>query len=210
MSTASLPPYQISIDGFSRDHFRVQSFTGKEALSEAWSFDVVVTCAPGGDEIERAVLGQRAVLLFNVGERQRAFYGIVTAVRLAQVHAADRRIKYHVRVAPRLWLLKRKKRTRIFQKMRVTDIVTAVLEEAGIAARWQLTRAYPMREYCTQYEETDYQFVKRLLAEAGIYFISPRAPRSTTRPSPPTRRWARPPLRAARSRVPSGARMWPR
>jgi type VI secretion system secreted protein VgrG len=60
--------------------------------------------------------------------------------------------------------------------MRVPDIVTSVLGEAGIAARWQLTRAYSMREYCTQYEETDYRFVKRLIAEAGVFFYFPEGP----------------------------------
>lgn len=77
-------------------------------------------------------------------------------------------VKYVVRVVPRLWLLRRKTRTRIFQNMRVPDIVSAVLLEAGITTRWQLTRAYPVREYGTQYEETDYRFVRRILAESGI------------------------------------------
>jgi len=62
----------------------------------------------------------------------------------------------------------------------VPDIVTAVLQEAGLQVRWQLVRAYPMREYCTQYEETDYRFVRRLLAEAGIYFYFPTGPRADT------------------------------
>ncbi|MFT3770161.1 MAG: type VI secretion system tip protein TssI/VgrG [Minicystis sp.] len=176
MTTNSLPPYQLAIDGFPREHFRVQAFAGKETISEVYSFEIVVTCESDGEEVERAGLGQRAVLLFNVGEVQRAFYGVVASVRLVQVHAVDHRIKYHVRLVPRLWLLKRRKRTRIFQNMRVPDIVAAVLNEAGIATRWQLTRAYPMREYCTQYEETDYRFVKRLLAEAGIYFYFPEGP----------------------------------
>ena len=169
------PPYQLSVDGFAPDHLRVHSFRGKETISEAWSFDLVVT-AEAGDDLERAALGQRAMLLFHVGEAPRAFYGIVAAVRLDQVHEAERSIKYHLRVVPRLWLLRRKQRTRIFQKMRVPDIVTAVLLEAGIATRWQLTRTYPQREYTTQYEETDYRFVKRLLAEAGIYFYFPQGP----------------------------------
>jgi uncharacterized protein involved in type VI secretion and phage assembly len=169
------PPYQLTVDGFAPDHFRVHSFRGKETLSEAWSFDLVVT-AEAGDPAEQTALGQRAVLLFNVGEAQRAFYGIVSSVRLEQVNHADRSIKYLVRVVPRLWLLRRKQRTRIFQKMRVPDIVTAVLLEAGIATRWQLTRAYPQREYTTQYEETDYRFVKRILAEAGIFFYFPEGP----------------------------------
>jgi type VI secretion system secreted protein VgrG len=165
----SPPPYQLTVDGFAPDHFRVLSFTGTEALSETWSFDLVVT-APAGDDAERAALAQRTTLVFNVAEAPRAFYGIVSAVRLVEVHRASHAVKYRLRVVPRLWLLKRKQRTRIFQNQRVTDIVTAVLLEAGITTRWQLTRAYPVREYCTQYEETDYRFVKRLLAESGIYF----------------------------------------
>ncbi len=171
----SVPPYQLTVDSFAPDHFRVHELTGKETISEAWSFDVVVT-ADAGDPTERSALGQRAVLLFNVGEAQRAFYGVVEKVRVAQAHRTQGAIKYHLRLVPRLFLLKRKQRSRVFQKMRVPDIVTAVLLEAGIACRWQLTHAYPQHEYCLQYQETDYAFVRRLLAEAGIYFYFPEGP----------------------------------
>ncbi len=167
--TAGVVPYQLSIDGFAADHLRVHSLKGNETISEAWWFDVVAT-APAGDDVERGALAQRATLIFNVHDQPRAFYGVVAAIRLVEVHAVDQRVKYKVRVVPRLWLLRRKTRTRIFQKMRVPDIVTSVLLEAGITTRWQLVRAYPEREYVTQYEETDYHFVRRLLAEAGIYF----------------------------------------
>ncbi len=168
-------PYRLLIDGFAPESFRVRSLVGKEALSEAYSFDVVVTGPTSGD-VERGALGARAVLVFNVREEERAFHGIVAGVRVVEAHRGSESLRYDVRVVPRLWLLKRKRRTRIFQKMRVPDIVSAVLAEAGIAVRWQLVRAYPEREYCTQYEETDYRFVKRLLAEAGIFFYFPSGP----------------------------------
>jgi type VI secretion system secreted protein VgrG len=169
-------PYQLLVDGFPDTFFQVHSFAGEEALSEAYSLDVVVTAEATGEIVEQTALGRRAAFVMDVGEQQRAFHGVLAAVRLAEVHAASQAVRYVVRLVPRLWLLKRKKRTRIFQKMRVPDIVTAVLEEAGIGARWQLVRAYPVREYCTQYEETDYRFVKRILAEAGIYFYFPTGP----------------------------------
>ena len=165
----SPPPYELVVDGFARDLFRVHSLTGTEVLSEAYDFEITAT-AELGQDIERRALGRRASLVFHTGPEPRAIYGVIAAVRLASVHQIEQKVKYHLRLVPRLWLLKRKRRTRIFQKMRVTDIVTAVLAEAGITTRWQLTHAYPEREYCTQYEETDYRFVQRLLAEAGIYF----------------------------------------
>jgi uncharacterized protein involved in type VI secretion and phage assembly len=167
---SALSPFELQIDGFPHHHFRVHSFTGKEAMSASWAFDIVATAEHGGDLVEQKALAARATVLLHTGPEPRALYGIVAAVRVVQAHHADHSVKYQIRVVPRLWLLRRKQRTRIFQKMRVPDIVTAVLQEAGIVTRWQLTRAYPERELVTQFEETDYKFVTRLLAEAGIFF----------------------------------------
>ncbi len=52
----------------------------------------------------------------------------------------------------------------------MVEIVNAVLDEAGVPQRWAALKRYPTRQYCVQYEETDYAFVTRLLAEGGIFF----------------------------------------
>jgi hypothetical protein len=44
---------------------------------------------------------------------------------------------------------KRRKRTRIFQGMRAPEIIDAVLEGAGISARWQLLRDHAVRAFVT-------------------------------------------------------------
>jgi uncharacterized protein involved in type VI secretion and phage assembly len=168
------PLFELGVDGFPGGHFRVESLVGKETLSEAYAFDVVVTCAASADPLERAALGRRAVLVLNVGAGPRAFYGLVRSVRVDEAHAPHEAVKYILRVVPRLWLLKRRRRSRIFQRMHVPRIVSTVLAEAGIESRWQLSHVYPEREYTTQYEESDYHFVKRLLAEAGIFFYFPQ------------------------------------
>jgi type VI secretion system secreted protein VgrG len=162
-------PYQLSVNGYAKDLFRVHSFKGTETLSEAYDFEVIVTVA-ATDDIEQGALGKSAVLTFHVGPEPRAFYGVIAAVRLVAVHHASRQIQYALRLVPRFWLLKRKRRTRIFQRKSVPEIVTSVLADAGIVTCFQLTRRYSQREYCTQYEETDYRFIRRILAEAGIYF----------------------------------------
>jgi type VI secretion system secreted protein VgrG len=163
-------PYQLCVEGLAPDHLRVHSFTGREPISGAYSFDVVVTADAGAEDLERIALGRRAMLLFRVGEAPRAFYGVIAAVRHDGARGARQSVQYQIRVVPRLWLLKRRRRTRIFQQMDVEEIVGSVLREAGIAARWRLLRKHPSREYCTQYEESDYAFVTRLLAESGVYF----------------------------------------
>jgi uncharacterized protein involved in type VI secretion and phage assembly len=166
-------PYELTIDGFSPDLLRVRSLVGTESMSHTYSFMIDAVAEGTSDELERLVLGQKAALMWQLDGPKRAFYGVIDAVDLLASIAdqkADQKVGYRLRFVPRMSLLKHKRRTRIFQGMAVPDVVTKVLLEAGIAARWQLTRPYPVREYCTQYEETDYQFVTRLLAEAGIYF----------------------------------------
>ncbi|MFT3769477.1 MAG: type VI secretion system tip protein TssI/VgrG [Minicystis sp.] len=164
--------FHLTVEGFPAGHFHVESFAGRETISEPYTFDVVATVeSPSDEEVERLALGRRAALVWNVGKGERAFYGVIAAVRLERVHdSGTRHVQYHVRLVPRIWLLKRRRRTRIFQQMRVPEIAAAVLKEAGIDARFQLLREHPPREYCTQYEESDLRFVQRLCAESGIYF----------------------------------------
>ncbi|MBK8940823.1 MAG: type VI secretion system tip protein VgrG [Polyangiaceae bacterium] len=160
-------PYELTVEGLSA--LRVHSVRGEERISACWQLDVIVSGARSEDA-ERVAVGRRATLVMAFGDKRRAFYGVVSAIELEQVHAIDRETKYVIRVSPRLWLLRRNKRTRVFQNKRVPDIVTDVLVEAGISVRWSLVRPYPRREYCTQYEESDYDFLRRILAEVGIYF----------------------------------------
>ena len=177
--------YTFTVDGFPADHFKIHVFTGREAISEPYIFDLVVTTNGTDADVERSALGQRAVLSWNIGMAPRAFYGILAAVELEEIHeAAPRAGRYRMRLVPRLWLLRRKRRTRIFQQMRVRDIVDAVLGEANIATRWALLRDYPVREYCTQYEESDYRFISRLLAESASTTSSSRAPSPRTAAPP--------------------------
>lgn len=76
-------------------------------------------------------------------------------------------------VKPRLWRLQARTDCRRFLEMSIPDIVKDVLTKAGIAADeqdWRLSGNYSPVATITQYRETDYDFVQRLLTEYGIYF----------------------------------------
>lgn len=163
--------YRFMVFPFPPNHFMVHSFRGKEEISGLYRLDIVVT-GPDvlGSSLERIALGQRALFLLRVGKSSRAFHGVVASVRHEGVRASHGVSQYRIRLVPRAWLLEHRRRSRIFQNMRVDQILAAVLKEAGIESRFDLQRTYPVREYCTQYEETDYRFIRRLAAEAGFYF----------------------------------------
>lgn len=112
----------------------VHSFRGTEQLSRAWRFDFVVS-APRDREIERVALGQRATAIIQREGRLRALYGIVARVTLDGAGPAPDRAQFRVRVVPRLTMLRRTKRSRIFQGESVPVIVATVLAQAGIAVR---------------------------------------------------------------------------
>jgi type VI secretion system secreted protein VgrG len=162
LSAGFLSPGQIA----------VVSFRGREALSELYSFDIVARTPLIDGSVERAALGQRALFTIELDGVRRRVHGIIASVRALGTRADQGRVHavYRLRLVPRAWLLTRRRSSRIFQRMRVDEIVTAILTGMGIASRWLLTKSYPARDYCTQYEETDYAFVRRILAEAGIFF----------------------------------------
>src|SRR5690606_11963412 len=52
----------------------------------------------------------------------------------------------------------------------VPDIIRQVLSPYGYAFEFDLVESYKPRVYCVQYDETDFQFVSRLLEAEGIHY----------------------------------------
>jgi type VI secretion system secreted protein VgrG len=101
----------------------------------------------------------------------RYFNGIVT--RFRSTGWSGEFASYEATVHPWLWLLTRASNCRIFQDMSVTDIVKEVCESYGGVVSLSvsaLSGEYAALPYCVQYRETDFDFVCRLLEQAGIYF----------------------------------------
>jgi len=83
----------------------------------------------------------------------------------------------HLTVVPALELLSQRRNNRIFQNLKVTAILKQVLEEAlgdyGRKVTVKTSKEYQELEYCTQFDETDLEFVQRLMATEGVmsYFV---------------------------------------
>jgi type VI secretion system secreted protein VgrG len=165
-------PYSFWAFPFPPGYHRVHRWRGREALSRPYAFDITVSSDGVVDEaLELLTLGQRSVFVMRVGKAMRIVTGVIARLRAEGRRGEEQtRLQHTMRLVPSLWLLRRKKGSRVFQDMRVPDVVDRVLEENGLARRWELTRHHPVRPYVTQYEESDLAFVERLLAEAGIFY----------------------------------------
>ncbi|MBS1792235.1 MAG: type VI secretion system tip protein VgrG [Acidobacteria bacterium] len=75
---------------------------------------------------------------------------------------------YHARVVPHVWMLTQTRQSRIFQNLSVPDILRRIL--GGFECTFEFQHAYEPRNYCVQYQETDFDFISRLMEEEGIYY----------------------------------------
>ncbi|QBH96218.1 type VI secretion system tip protein VgrG [Limnobaculum zhutongyuii] len=101
----------------------------------------------------------------------RILYGVVTA--FSQLSGSADEARYSITLSPRLALLDNSQNSAIFQNQTVPQVVEQVLrqhEMTGVDFRFELTETYPVKEYITQWQESDLTFIRRLLADSGIWF----------------------------------------
>lgn len=152
------------------------SVHGVEQISKPFEFQIeIATAAQAGANLEEAI-STGAALVFRRGENElRRIVGIVAQVR--DVPLGDNRnyIGYAVKFVPRLWRLSMTETTDIYMDMSVPDIVKKKLTDAGLASdqdfEFRLKGKYPPREFVVQYQESDLNFISRLLEHIGIYFF---------------------------------------
>lgn len=173
--------FSVKSGAFVHVHWTVLSIVGEEALSELSSFTIHLLAPRGEIEsgardasvepIELLLVGQ--TISFHLDEDGIERFGIVATARIeAPVERnAEQCSRVRVEIVPRAWLLTQRRNSRIFQGLYVHQIVSYVLADSGVKHRWNLGNIYPKRVYCTQYDETDYEFVTRLLAEEGILYF---------------------------------------
>ncbi|REL30717.1 type VI secretion system Vgr family protein [Thalassotalea euphylliae] len=98
------------------------------------------------------------------------YHGYVTEITEVDTDADSIR-SFNLIIKPWLWLLTLNRCNRIYQAKSVKDILTDIFDSAGFKGQYKFgTMPTIQREYCTQYNETDFAFALRVMAEAGVIF----------------------------------------
>ncbi len=162
--------FSLRLPGDADLRLRVASFRGKEMLSQPFSFAVRFVLDVRQPDLAQRLVGQRAILTLEASSR-RSVHGIVRKLKL-DPHGARSGIAQSGKlvIVPRLWTLSQTKDSRIFQDLSIIDIVGQVLDDHAIPHRHRLVRSYAPRRYCLQHQESDLDFVQRLLAEEGVFY----------------------------------------
>lgn len=162
------------------DAFIVLSFAGIEEISEAFNFKLELASERSDITFDQLAGKNVTVSIRSSDGSERFFNGIIVAFAPSEVSENEGYSKYTAVMKPNLWLLTQCYDCRIFQDTSVPDIIKQVLGQGALGAkgikvkidhRQDLSGSYSPREYCVQYNESDFDFISRLCEEEGIYYF---------------------------------------
>lgn len=159
----------ISITDFSlgADTFVITSLRGTEYISGLFEFELELYSDNHQIPPEKVVGKSATVKLHN--DQKRCFNGYIKKLSLGEVGPHNHR-QYRMTMVPWLWLLSKTNNCRIFQEKNTKDIVTQVFGDLGFTDFDFKASPGEVREYCVQYNESDFHFISRLLEEDGISY----------------------------------------
>ena len=153
------------------DVLLLTAMSGYEALSEPFNFQLEL--ASEKDDIAATDIVGKAVDIELTGndDQPRFFNGHVSHFAAGELRTDGYRA-YQAEIVPWLWFLGYSNNCRIFQNQTAVEIIEAVLKEKEVSDfKKSLTGTYVKRDYCVQFNETDFDFISRLLEEEGIFYF---------------------------------------
>nr|WP_314265439.1 type VI secretion system tip protein VgrG [uncultured Moellerella sp.] len=173
--------YQLDVQGCDA-LLDVEHFTGREAISDTYRYQVSFTSSQQ-DFLPQQLLRRSATFTFTPPKNsllelatepavEKRVHGVITDFKRLAGSADE--AQYQVVIEPFFALLRHQIRShRFFLNQSVPDVVDQILREhnfKGWEFEFNLKNEYPKREQINQINESDRQFIERLLSEVGIFY----------------------------------------
>lgn len=154
-----------------KDHLLLTALTGGEALSQLFSYQVDMLSTDYAITSESLIGRNVRILLRDQHDRERPIHGMVARFHAGVLVASGFR-QYTAEVVPWLWFLTQTSDCRIFQNLKVPQIIEQVFKTFGFADYEILVSMgnYQPLEFCVQYRETAFNFISRLMEQVGLFY----------------------------------------
>ena len=154
------------------DALSVRRFGVREELSRPFEIEVVAHCNNEAIAFDQAVGFPATFDLTAAGQgiQKRTWQGVCSHMALLRAETAGAST-YLMRIVPRLWLTTQRRGNRIYQRLSLLEIVQQLLKEWQIVPRLELMKRYEKHDFVVQYNETDFDFINRLLERAGVTYL---------------------------------------
>ncbi len=153
-----------------KDVLLIESLDGVEGISRLFQFQAELLAAAGTEIDPKAIVASKVTVAISLNDVQgtRWISGIVSSFEQC-AGDADFDI-YRASIVPSMWQLTLSENCRVFQNKTVLEIAKAVIGEYGLSIADRTAQSYKPLDYCTQYSESDFHFVSRILEESGICY----------------------------------------
>ncbi|MEJ7806287.1 MAG: phage late control D family protein, partial [Telluria sp.] len=144
-----------------------EKFSGREAVNELFVFDVDALSVSTDLDLDIFIGEELTIALLQPDGTRRAWHGLCTQ---ASWLGADGGVaRYRLRLEPALSLLRNRRDSYIFQEKNAQEIITELLSDyPQVRFEFDVTQELAQRKICTQYRESDLEFITRLLATDGL------------------------------------------
>lgn len=153
--------------------FTLTEFEGIERLSSP--FEYTLSLASESRTLNfNQFMGKEATVSLKVGNERRTYSGIIGHFEQDATPFKPLKIQtnYKAILYPKMWLLNFAGQCRIFQNKSTLEIIKEVLREHEVPFENMVTQAgLQPREFCVQYNETDFNFISRLMETEGIFYF---------------------------------------
>jgi type VI secretion system secreted protein VgrG len=167
----------IKSDSPVNDDLMFWSVVGQESLSRPAIYELTVLSA--NEKIDaKDILGRAFDVVFEFldadgAKHERHCQG--HAVRFMRKGSVGRYFEYRFTLRSWFWLLTKRSNSRILQDKPVLDLLDAVFEDSPIKRFKKIKTdkvigTHDARRYSVQHQESDYQYLSRLLEDEGVYY----------------------------------------
>lgn len=164
----------LRIDFPTPTDFIVDRFEGEESLTDGfiWTIDLL---SPDTHRELKSLIGQPVTLWLKQSDgSERPFSGRVFTV--SQLGSDGGLVQFRMTVEPTLHLLRFARTPRVYQQRTAQGMIDDLLRRhqqklPDLQWQWQLSKPLPAREYRLQVEESDLDFVRRVLHESGLFCV---------------------------------------
>ncbi|MEO7495930.1 MAG: type VI secretion system Vgr family protein [Massilia sp.] len=144
-----------------------ERFSGREAVNELFCFELDAVSVSTDLELDTLIGEELTIGLLQPDDSRRAWHGICTEA--SWLGADGGLARYRLRLEPALALLALRRDSYIFQDQDAREIVTELLADyPQLRFEFDITQPLTARDICTQYRESDFEFLVRLLASEGL------------------------------------------
>ncbi|MBX9701879.1 MAG: type VI secretion system tip protein VgrG [Acetobacteraceae bacterium] len=155
------------------DAFLLRRLTVTEALEQSYVMQGELIATTPDAEVEAdSLIGTTITCTIAWEERgvTRHFHGVISAFGVLDAGLRGNPL-FRFEAVPAFWLLTRTMDCRIFQEKSVQQIIQAIVDERGVGPVTFKHMPGGTRAYCTQFNESDFDFIHRLLDESGCTYF---------------------------------------